>query len=56
MGVLSEALRTYASLTEEQRKAVLMEAAAIGEKGLAINQRKASYPLKNFQGPSAVCR
>lgn len=47
---LSEALRTYAGLTVEQRKAVLMEAAAIGEKGLAVNQPELSYRLETLPG------
>jgi hypothetical protein len=41
--VVLEALRTYASLTAEQRKAVLMEEAALGEKGLAVNQPDVNY-------------
>lgn len=38
VAAVSEALRTYAQLSQAQRKAVLMEAATIGEKGLAVNQ------------------
>jgi hypothetical protein len=34
----------------DQRKAVLMEAAAIGEKGLAVNQNERCYQLKTLPG------
>jgi tetratricopeptide (TPR) repeat protein len=46
---LGEALRAYAALTVEQGKVVLMEA-AIGEKGLAMNQPELSYRLETLPG------
>lgn len=47
---LLRALRTYDTLSPKQRQAVLVEVAAIGEKGLPVNQLEVTYSLKTLSG------
>jgi tetratricopeptide (TPR) repeat protein len=47
---LRQALQIYAGLNPEQRKAVLVEVSAIGEKGLPVNRPEVSYTLETLTG------
>ncbi len=47
---LLHAMRIYEALSPAQRQAVLVEVAAIGEKGLPVNQPGVSYSLKTLSG------
>jgi len=47
---LRQALQLYEGLNHEQRKAVLVEVSAIGEKGLPVNQPLLTYTLETLPG------
>ncbi|MCP9889032.1 tetratricopeptide repeat protein [Cyanobium sp. ATX 6A2] len=47
---LRQALQIYEGLKPEQRKAVLVEVSAIGEKGLPVNQPLIAYNLETLPG------
>ena len=52
--VLSSALEAYQALDPAGQKQLLAEAAAVGQKGLAINDPSQEHHLRHYQGGSTV--
>jgi hypothetical protein len=51
---LSSALEAYQALDLSGQKQLLAEAAAVGQKGLAINDPSQEHHLRHYQGGSTV--